>query len=177
MDTISRENNTSYLPIFGVAVGVIALILAGVALKKISTVGESIATQETKLTEISSSVESVRGEISNASREASAARAASTKLAGEVNSAFSEVANQLGAVRGDVLKIQEAQKAPVKAPAGAAKGPVVAGPNEYIVKSGDGGSKIAKANGVSIADLTAVNPGIDWTKLKPGQKIKLPVKK
>ena len=56
-------------------------------------------------------------------------------------------------------------------------GPVVAGPGEYVVKAGDGGAKIAKANGVSLSDLQAVNPGVEWTKLKPGQKVKLPAKK
>lgn len=36
MDTISRENN-SYLPVAGVIVGVLALVLSGVALAKISS--------------------------------------------------------------------------------------------------------------------------------------------
>ena len=35
----------------------------------------------------------------------------------------------------------------------------------------------AKTAGVSLADLQAVNPGVDWTKLKVGQKLKLPAKK
>ena len=59
---------------------------------------------------------------------------------------------------------------------GGESGPAVAGPGEYVVKSGDGGAKIAKANGVSISDLVAVNPGVDWTKLKVGQKVQLPKK-
>jgi LysM repeat protein len=54
---------------------------------------------------------------------------------------------------------------------------VTAGPDEYIVKGGDTGYKIATANGVSVADLQAVNPGVSWTALKVGQKIKLPAKK
>ena len=50
------------------------------------------------------------------------------------------------------------------------------GYGEYIVKGGDTGMKIATANGVSVADLQAVNPGVNWGGLKVGQKLKLPKK-
>jgi LysM repeat protein len=53
---------------------------------------------------------------------------------------------------------------------------VVAGPGEYVVRSGDSFAKIARSQGVSIADLTAVNPGVNSSKLQPGQKLKLPKK-
>ena len=56
-------------------------------------------------------------------------------------------------------------------------GPATAGPGEYIVKAGDGGTKIAKNLGVSIQDLQAVNPGVNWNKLSVGQKLKVPSKK
>ena len=39
------------------------------------------------------------------------------------------------------------------------------------------GAKIARANGCTLADLTSVNPGISWTHLKVGEKLKLPEKK
>jgi LysM repeat protein len=55
--------------------------------------------------------------------------------------------------------------------------PVVAGPGEYIVKSGDTGSKIARANGCTLGELESVNPGANWTHLKVGDKLKLPEKK
>ena len=56
--------------------------------------------------------------------------------------------------------------------------PAVAGPGEYIVKSGDNsGTKIAKNLGVSIQDLQAVNPSVNWSKLAVGQKLKVPAKK
>jgi len=54
--------------------------------------------------------------------------------------------------------------------------PVVAGPDEYVVKAGDSFAKIARAHGCSIADITAVNPGVSSSSLKIGQKIKLPKK-
>ena len=77
---------------------------------------------------------------------------------------------------GKIAKIEEGQKKPAAA-AGKSSGPVVAGPGEYIVKAGDtSGTKIAKAVGVSIGDLQAVNPGVNWSHLSIGQKLKLPKK-
>ena len=55
--------------------------------------------------------------------------------------------------------------------------PAVAGPGEYIVKPGDTGVKIAHASGCSLTDLESVNPGVSWTHLKVGEKLKLPEKK
>ena len=51
---------------------------------------------------------------------------------------------------------------------------VVASPDEYVVKPGDTGTKIAKAVGVSIVDIEAANPDLDWRRLRVGQKIKVP---
>jgi len=45
-----------------------------------------------------------------------------------------------------------------------------------LVKSGDSGVKIAKANGCSLEDLKAVNPGVNWNHLTLNQKLKLPAK-
>lgn len=53
----------------------------------------------------------------------------------------------------------------------------VAGAGEYAVKKGDFGTTIAKANGVSLSALTAANPGVNFSKLKIGQILKIPAKK
>jgi len=43
----------------------------------------------------------------------------------------------------------------------------------YTVKAGDGGAKIARANHLTLADLQALNPEVNWTKLKVGQVVKV----
>lgn len=43
----------------------------------------------------------------------------------------------------------------------------------YTVKPGDNFSKIAKRNGIKVADLIAANPGVDSSRLKVGQKLNL----
>jgi LysM repeat protein len=175
MDTISRENN-SYLPVAGVIVGVLALVLSGVALAKISSAKKEL---DEKVTAQVATIEAVQGEARNAATTADGARGASTKLAGEVNAAFQQVATEIGNLRADVTKIQESAKAAPKA-SGAVKGPkepVVAGPDEYVIKAGDTFAKVARAHSTTLADVQAVNPGVDASKLKVGQKIKLPAKK
>lgn len=70
-----------------------------------------------------------------------------------------------------------ARKAESKAAAKAVAKPkadVVAGPGEYIVKSGDSLSKIAAKVGVKQKDLAAANNITDPNRLRIGQKLKVP---
>jgi LysM repeat protein len=173
MDTISRENN-SYLPVAGVLVGVIAIVLSVVALAKISSAKKEISAQ---VEPISLRIDEAEGQARNAAASADRAAGSINKLASDTQAAFTQVATELGNIRGEIVKVQEAKVAPKPAAGKAAAGPVTAGPDEYIIKSGDTFAKIARAQGASLADVQTVNPGVDPAKLKVGQKIKLPAKK
>ncbi|MEO6568137.1 MAG: LysM domain-containing protein, partial [Opitutaceae bacterium] len=107
------------------------------------------------------------------------AKKAVTDLFNGTQKGFTDLGNSIIKMSDDIVKLQDATKKPVApvATKGAAAGPVVAGPDEYVVKSLDSGTKIATAHGVTFAELQAVNPGVDWKLLKPGQKLKLPAKK
>ncbi len=174
MDTISRENN-SFLPLAGVIAGALALLLAIVALFKLSAAGKEITALKE---DINSRIMSMESQVSSAASTAESVRGSVTRLSSDTQTAFQSVANELGSVRAEITKLQESLTKPKAAagPGGAAKAPAVAGPGEYIVKSGDIPSKIAKANGVTSADLISVNPGVNWKSLKVGQKLKLPQK-
>lgn len=175
MDTISREN-TSYLPLAGVVVGVLALVLAAIALAKASSASKTANEHAAQVAKI----ETIENELRTSTAGSEKAGRDITGLRNSMQSAFDQVALELGNVKGELAKIQEAAKAPraAAAAAGAAKssGPVVAGPDEYIVKSNDSGAKIARSHGIPLADLMAVNPGVNWNRIKPGDKLKLPKK-
>ncbi len=96
-----------------------------------------------------------------------------------MSSVVRQIADKIGALEADITAIKTPPpKAAKGGGAGAAdKGPVVAGPDEYVIKAGDSLAKIARAQNVTLADLQAVNPGINSAKLKIGDKIKLPAKK
>jgi LysM repeat protein len=47
-------------------------------------------------------------------------------------------------------------------------------PKTYTLKAGDTLAKIAKAQGITLQQLQAANPGLDTRKLKPGSEIKVP---
>ena len=173
MDTISRENN-SYLPVAGVIVGVLALVLAGVALAKISSAKKELGAQ---IEQQVSKIDEAEGKAANAATAADKANGSVNKLATDTQNAFTSVAQELGNIRGEITKVQESAKAPVKAGKAGSKEPAVAGPDEYVIKAGDTFAKIARAHGTTLADVQAVNPGVDSGKLKVGQKIKLPAKK
>ena len=46
--------------------------------------------------------------------------------------------------------------------------------NEYVIKPGDTGTKLARVAGITKDHLEAANPGVDFMKLRVGQVIKLP---
>jgi LysM repeat protein len=178
MDTISRENN-SMLPVGAIIVGVIALLIGGYAAITVSKLNKTVTEYDAKFTKMETAVDSASNTASAAAERTSKDLA---KLRSETQAGFDQVGPMLGDLRVAVGKLEDSLKkpaAPVKDGKDGKKGPaepVVAGPGEYVVKPGDNGSKIAAANGVSLGDLQAVNAGVNWNGLKPGQKLKLPKK-
>lgn len=172
MDTISRENN-NYLPIAGVIVGVLALLLGVVSLAKISSLNKKVPEG---LDASIGKIDMIESEARNATSGVESVKSQLNSFGRQTNTAFETAAAQIQEIRGEIAKVQEATKRPAAAAAGAGKAPAVAGPGEYMVKSGDSGAKIARANGVSLQDLMTVNPNVNWNKLSVGTKIKLPKK-
>ena len=174
MDTISRENN-SMLPIGGIIVGLVGVILGGLALAQASKANKAVADHQPKIEKIDGIEASASGAAASAERAAKEVR----ELRNSTQEAFNAVGGKLGEFQTSITKLEDAMKKPVVADKGGKKGggPAVAGPGEYIVKAGDGGTKIAKTLGVSVQDLQAVNPGVNWNKLSVGQKLKVPSKK
>jgi|UniRef100_UPI00404B8637 LysM repeat protein len=170
MDTISRENN-SMLPVGAIIVGVIGLLLGGYSAIKLSSVNRTLAANEEKMARL----DTLEAQVSTASAASEKAGRDIVSLTRSTQDAFNQMGPMLADINGKIAKLEEAPKASVKT---GAKGgaPAVAGPDEYIVKSGDTGAKIARAKGVALSDLQSVNAGVDWNHLAIGQKLKLPKK-
>jgi LysM repeat protein len=174
MDTISRENN-SMLPVGGIIVGVIALLLGGYATITLSKVNKTLDEQKEKVAKI----DAVEAAANSAAEAAGKAGKQVTDLRNQTQDGFNTMGKFIQDAQTSITKLEEAAKAKAAPPPVAGKNtkkgePVTASPGEYVVKSGDTGMKIATANHVSVTDLQAVNPGVNWTKLKVGDKIKLP---
>lgn len=174
MDTISRENN-SMLPVGAIIVGVIALLLGGYAAITVSKANKTLAEHDAKVAKIEA--------IETMANQASSAAGSLTKQINDLRKETQGGFDQIGAIivpmQSTVTKFEDSMKKPAPSAGKEKKGggePAVAGPNEYVVKPGENGTKIAAANGVSLGDLQAVNPGVNWNGLKPGQKLKLPKK-
>jgi LysM repeat protein len=172
MDTISRENN-SMLPVGGIIVGVVALLIGAWTAISLSKVKAQLAAHEEKIAKI----DDIASQVSAASAASDKASKDITALTGSTQNAVNEIGAEIGTLKASVAKLEESAKRPVASGKHGAGGPVVAGPGEYVVAHGDSGAKIARANGVTLADLKAVNPSVNWSKLHVGEKIKLPEKK
>jgi LysM repeat protein len=158
------------LPIGGIVVGVIGLLVGVIALVQASGANKKVAAQEAAF----------ESRIGTAEQTANAAADKANQVARDLNvrvqqtqQGFDAIAQQIQPLQTSVARL-EAMK-PSVASGSKKGGEVVAGPGEYIVKTGDtSGAKIARDHGISLADLMAVNPGVDWNHMRIGQKLKLP---
>ena len=168
MDTISHDNNGSYLPVAGLLAGVLGLLLGGVALYKVNSLGKRVPEN------LPDQLASLESSSSTAATAADKASKDIVQLTRSTQAAFDSIGPEIGNLKASITKLEEAAKARTAAPKAVGKGgearPV--GPGEYVVKPGDTGTKIAKAVGVSITELEAANPGIDWRRLRVGQTVK-----
>ncbi len=173
MDTLSRDSNSSgsILPLVGVIAGGLALVLSIVALVKLSTLQKSVATHEEA---ISSKIPALEASVS------AAAAKADTDIKGlrsGIQTALDQVGNEIGTINAKITKIEESMKKPAPVAAkGAAAAPtgVLNADGTYSVAPGDTLSKIARKFAVRSDAIEAENPGLDPTKLRVGQKIRIP---
>jgi LysM repeat protein len=176
MDTISQENNSSfsYLPVLALIIALIALVLGAVALAKVSSVSKTVGDQDALVARVNDLETQLRNTVTSAEQATNRIN----KVANDTNTAFKQFSDAFTELRTDVAGVKEAvaKPAPVTVAATANAGPAVAAPGEYILKSGDTGSKIARNAGVSLSALLAVNPSVNWNRLGVGQAIKLPQK-
>ena len=177
MDTISQENNgsSSYLPVAALIIGLVAGVLAGVALAKVSAVNRQLEGQSA----LGARIDGLESQVRQAVTTSEQASQRISKVASDTNNAFNQVGEVINTLRGELAKAQEARPAPAPAAAAATKGGAAtptAGPGEYVVKSGDTGTRIATSAGISLQALMAANPDVNWNRLHVGQKIKVPGK-
>ena len=172
MDTISsRESSGSPLPLVGVIAGVLGLVLGVVALVKVSNANKRLDEHQPKI----DMVDGIGAKADAANDAANKVKNDLGRMQTSTQNTVNQIGELIGGLRADVDKLKEEAKKPAPA-AAKGGGPVVAGPGEYVIKSGDTLAKIARAQGVSLADLQAVNAGVNPSKLSVGQKIKLPKK-
>lgn len=174
MDTLSRDSNGSgsILPLVGVIAGGLALVLSITALFKLSTLQKTVAAHDAEIPKIATLEGEVRATAAKADADVKSLRTG-------IQSTFDQVGAEIGTINAKIAKIEEAQKARAAAPAGkggAPAGGTLDANGNYVVGKGDSLAGIARKFGVKLDSIEAENPGIDPTKLKVGQKVKIPKK-
>ena len=178
MDTLSRDSNSSssVLPLVGVIAGALGLILAIVALVKLSTVQKSVTEiRDVEIPKIATIENDVRAATAKSESDLSGLRTG-------VQNALRDIGTALGERDAKIAKLEEAMKAR-PAPAAAAGGKAAAAPTgvlnadgTYTIAAGDTFSKVARKFNVKMDAIEAENPGLDPRNLKIGQKIRIPRK-
>ncbi len=174
MDTLSRDSSSgagNFMPMAGLFAAVIALILAVVALVKLSTVQKTVAAHDAEIPKIATLETELRAATTKSEADMKGLRDG-------VQNALNQVGTEIGAMRAQITKMEEAQKARAAAPAGKGAAPTgVMNPDgTYSIAAGDTLSKIAKKFGTRVDAIEAENPGIDPARLRVGQKVRIPKK-
>ena len=161
-DSISSSSSESKLPlivgIVGFALGAAGLVLALKAKSAADKAGQDASAASAQVADLS-------GQLAAKANAADVAALQSTfgefKTATETNNkSFADSIAQLQAV------------VKSKAVASSKGSAAAAGPGEYSVVKGDTLGGIAKKAGISLKALQDLNPGVDATKLRIGQKLK-----
>ena len=174
MDTLSRDSSSgsgSIMPMAGLIAAVVALVLGIAALVKLSTLQKTVAQHGEEIPKIATLENDVRATSTKAEADMKNLRAG-------VQTALDQVGAEIGTMRGQITKIEEAQKARAAAPGkgGAAPTGVRNADGTYSIAPGDTFAKIAKKFGMRLDSIQAENPGVDASHLRVGQKIRLPAK-
>ncbi len=160
-DSISPSSSESKLPlivgILGFALGAAGLVLGLKAKGAAQLAGEEATAAKTSVAELGAALAS---KANSADVQAIAGDLAATKAAIEKNEA--DLAAQIVAL----------QKVAAKPAAANGKAATPAGPGEHAVAKGETLSGIAKKSGLSLKALQDLNPGVDATRLRIGQKLK-----
>jgi LysM repeat protein len=178
MDTLSRDSSSSsnsIVPMIGAFTGVIGLLLAIVALVQLSTVKKTLAAHGDEIAKIATIENEVRSQGAKTETDMK-------NLRDGVQNALNQVGTEIGAIRAQMTKMEEAMKKPAPAANGknggkAAPTGVKNADGTYTVAAGDTPSKIARKFATSVDAILAENPGLNPSKLHVGQKIKLPAGK
>jgi LysM repeat protein len=161
-DSISPSSSESKLPlivgILGFALGAAGLVLGIKAKGAAQLASDEAAGAKTSVAELGAAL---AGKANKDEVVAIAADLAATKQQTSENE--KALAEQITALQ----KVAAAKPA-----AGSGKSAAPAGPGEHAVAKGETLSGIAKKAGISLKALQDLNPGVDATKLRIGQKLK-----
>jgi LysM repeat protein len=163
-DSISPSSSESKLPlivgILGFALGAAGLVLGIKAKGAAQLASDEAASAKTSVAELGAAL---AGKANKDEVVAIAADLAATKQQTSENE--KALADQISA-------LQKLASKPAASKGGDAKGSTAAGPGEHAVAKGETLSGIAKKAGISLKALQDLNPGVDATKLRIGQKLK-----
>lgn len=172
---ISKEYGTSASTYIVAGLAVVGIVLGASGLY----VGLSSKDMENRVDQRLAAIEQ---QVAGNADSISQANGRLTKWGEQVQAAFLQVNTELTTIKGQIPPKKEVKSDPKDASEsdGTADGKkrVKQSPADaskvHVVKAGETLAKIAKAYNVKVSALQKANPGLDPSKLKVGQKIKLP---
>jgi len=163
-DSISPSSSESKLPlivgILGFALGAAGLVLGIKAKGAAQLASDEAAATNAKVVVIENALSSKASDTEVKTLRLDLDKGLSDGIAAE---------NQ---IKESIAALQKVAAKPAATKGADGKAAVAAGPGEHAVAKGETLSSIAKKAGISLKAIQDLNPGVDATKLRIGQKLK-----
>jgi LysM repeat protein len=179
MDTLSRDSSSAsnnIMPLAGVILGAIALVLGIFTMVKANKVEKAVRAQGDEIARIGTIEQEVRAASSKSETDM-------RNLRDGVQNALNQVGTEIGSIRASMAKMEEQMKARPASAANAKGGAAAPAPTgvrnadgTYTIAAGDTLAKVATKFGVRLDSILAENPGIEPSRLRVGQKIRIPAR-
>lgn len=115
--------------------------------------------------------ERLRAEFAAKLSEAEAKRETEAKRAVAAEADTAKLLTAIKELRAVPVVTKVQPPPPASTPAAAAV-PIL-GDAEYVIRMGDSGAKIAAKSDLTLSELAALNPGVNWARLAPGQRVRI----
>jgi len=162
------------MPLAGVILGGIALVLGIFTMVKATKVDKAVTAQGDEIAKIATLETEIRSASAKSETDLRNLRENIQKAFNDVSATFADVNTKLG-------KIEEAMKKPAPQAANGGKAGATPAPTgvlnpdgTYTVAPGDNLTRIAAKFGQRVDAILAENPGLEPTRMRAGQKIRIP---
>jgi LysM repeat protein len=160
--------------LLGLVIGAIALFMSfsnSSKITQLNTLSDTVAATAAKADAAKAAADSASGKIDADASAIAALRSAAQDAFNKIQDTINQHTTELAALKSGGGRTASAGS---KGSSSAETPPV--GPNGgvHVIAPGDNFSTIARKYGVTLSSLQDANPGVDSTKLRPGQKITIP---
>ncbi len=163
--------------LLGLVIGVIALFMSfsnSSAVKDLATLKDTVSAAASKADDAKTAADGLSGKVDANTNNLTALRSNVQEYLTKVGDAINQQGKDIETLKSQVSSRSTSSSTRGGGSTGGTSNVVAGQGGDYVVASGDNFYVIARKYGVSVAEIEAANPGVDPSKLRPGQHLTIP---